>query len=70
MQMLNHRRRPFPFGPTGSEGNGAYDYTILQNAEPIAAGRAARRLLAKVEKLKSRSAGSGTPPKKKRKKGR
>ena len=70
MQMINNRKRPFPFRPAGSEGNGRYDYTIIESGEPIAAGRAARRLLAKVEKQRAISAGSGTPQKKKRKKHR
>ena len=48
MNILNNKKRPFPFLPKGSEGNGKYDYTIVENAEPIAVGRAARRLTEKL----------------------
>jgi len=48
MNVLNNRKRPFPFLPKGSEGNGKYDYTIVEGSEPIAMGREARRLTEKL----------------------
>ena len=52
MNILNHRQRPYPFAPKNCNKFGAqsYDYTIMENAVPIAMGRKARRLVEKLER--------------------
>ncbi len=69
MKLINNRTRPFPFSPKGSEGNGKYDYTIVEAGEPVAMGRKARRLTERVERARARAA-AAAPSKKKRKKRR
>ncbi len=67
MKLINNRTRPFPFSPKGSEGNGKFDYTIIESGEPIAMGRKARRLTERVERIRARAAETPTGKKKRKK---